>query len=131
MTTPIDVITDALREISVLAQNETASAFQGQQGLNDLKKMIANWELDGIGIGDVSTWILTTDIPLPENHIHPIVYNLAVRECSRYGKTPKQATVALAMNGFRQLEAAYGGLIDMTIDPAIRPRWRLPSGRPL
>jgi hypothetical protein len=129
MSTAIDVITRSLREIGVLAQNQSATAFQGQQGLDDLKMMIASWELDGISMGDGSGLTSSaTELPYPENHTDAIMYNLAVRSAPKYGRAVKDATGTLAERGYRALQAAYGSLIDMEIDGALRGRRRLSGG---
>lgn len=129
MTTAIEIINDALREISVLAQNQTATNQQAVQALDQLNKLISRWELDGISIG-VLNLDLTTTIPLPDNHIDVLVMNLAVKLCASYGKIPKPTTKEDADGGYTALQAAYGNPIDMTIDAAIRiPRY-FPTGRP-
>jgi hypothetical protein len=129
MSTAIEVINRSLREIGVLAQNESANAFRTQQGLDDLRGMIASWELDGISMGD-GTGITssTTELPYPENHTDAIMYNLAVRSAPKYGRQVKDTTGTLAERGYRALQAAYGSLIDMEIDGALRSRRRTSGG---
>jgi P22 tail accessory factor len=123
MSTAIEVINRSLREIGVLAQNQTATAFQGQQALADLKAMIASWELDGITMGDGSNLTsTTTELPYPENHTDAIMYNLAVRMAPKFGRQLKETTVFLARKGYTALQATYGSLIDMEIDGALKTR---------
>lgn len=129
MSTAMDVITRSLREIGVLAQNQTPTAYQGQQGLADLSAMIAAWELDGISMGDGSNLTSTAvELPYPENHTDAIMYNLAVRSAPKYGRTPKDTTGTLAERGYRALQAAYGSVIDMEVDGALRSRRRTSGG---
>lgn len=123
MTTALEVITDAYLDLGVLADGETASAEQGAFGLRKLNQMTAAWELDGIAIG-ASNWSLTTDIPLPANHIQAIIANLAMRLAPSFGlgAVVSPQTAKLADDGYRALQAAYGDPLDMTVDPLISGR---------
>jgi hypothetical protein len=129
MTTPLEVITEALREITVLARNQSPNAQQGVQGLARLNSMVADWELHAISVGSPN-WTLSQTIPLPANHIDALMFNLALRLAPSYGKVPNPVTVEGATRGERALQAAYGDPIDMTIDSGfMNPNSRFPSGR--
>ena len=129
MTTALDIIKGALRDISVLAAGESPTAEESQDSLEALNLMIAAWELDGIAIG-AQEWALSDVIQLPANHILAIRRNLAVRLAPEFGAAVSNITVQEAGDGYRSLQTAYGEPLDMDVDNAIRARRRYPSGRP-
>ena len=45
MATNSEIITDALREINVISEVDSASAEQGSTGLTKLNRMIALWRV--------------------------------------------------------------------------------------
>lgn len=123
MTTALDIIKASLREIGILASSESPESDDAQDALSKLNRMVAAWELDGIAIG-AQTWVLTSTIPLPENHIQSLICNLATRLAPDYGAVAvlSPVTQKLAADGYRALQAAYGDPIDMSIDSALRRR---------
>lgn len=127
MTTSLDVIKGAMKDIGAIQSGEAPTSEEANDALDTMKQMIAMWELEGIAIG-VQDLTLSGTINLPENHIYALRANLAVRLCPEYGLQPNPITVQLASDGYTALQGAYGEPNDMTIDGAIRRRWYWPSG---
>jgi hypothetical protein len=51
MATNLAIITDALRLLGVIAENETPSAEQGQHALDRMTRMLESWVEDGVDLG--------------------------------------------------------------------------------
>lgn len=65
MTTNVEIITDALRLLGVVAETQTASAEQGDVGLRRLNQMIEAWTEDGIELGWFAQSSTVDTAPLP------------------------------------------------------------------
>lgn len=119
-----------MRDIGVLAAGESPSADDSTDILRKLNRMVASWELEGLAIYG-SEWTLATTIPLPDNHILAISYNLAVHIAPMFEKQVSSIVVQGAQDGYLALQSAYGEPIDMDTDTALTGRnyRRYPSGR--
>lgn len=80
-----DLISDALREISVLDETETASAEQGATGLRKMNQLMADWEESGIKLGYFSQTTLSDTCPIPLYAESGVITNLAIKLASSYG----------------------------------------------
>lgn len=125
--TALEMIRQAMLETGIIAQNESIAATDANDALKILKGMLAQWELEGIAIGQADLE-LTTVLPWPENHDRPVMTNFAVRLCPSYGAEPSGITLQDAADGYRVLQGAYGEPHDMDVDPYLWRR-RFPSGR--
>lgn len=130
MTTVLDVIKGALKDIEVLASGESPTAEESTDVLEKLNQMVAGWELDSISIG-APTWTTATTIPLPENHVMAIRHNLAVNVAPMFGRQVSSIIAQGASDGYRSLQNAYGGPVEMDMDTALAPRSRFLTGRPV
>lgn len=95
MTTVLEIIDDALRELNVINEVQTASAEQGAYGLRRLNQMLEGWKEEDIEFG----WFKQTDTantaPVPDWAELGVTYALAVNIASKYGAS---ASIELAIN---------------------------------
>lgn len=128
MTTALDVVKGALKDIGVLAAGESPTADDSTDVLEKLNQMVASWELEGLPMYGTA-WTSATTVPLPDNHILAIRYSLAVHIAPMFEKQVSSIVVQGAQDGYLALQSAYGDPIEMDIDTALTPRSRYPSGR--
>ena len=84
--TVLDIIDDALREINVISEVDTASAEQGKFALRRLNQMMAMWrETKDLDLGYFSQPDTTGTMPTPEWANLGITLGLAVLIASKYG----------------------------------------------
>ena len=96
MATTLEVIEDALREINVLAENDTASPEQGEYGRRTLNRMMALWREDSIDLGYFSQPNTSNDCPIPEYSETAVIAGLAIVLAPKYGATVSNELVAVA-----------------------------------
>lgn len=88
MTTALKIIDDALREINVISEVDTASAEQGSFALRRLNQMMDLWkETKDIDIGYFAVAATTDTIPIPEWTELAVTLGLAIAIASKYGAT--------------------------------------------
>ena len=88
MSTLLDLIEDALREINVISEVGSASAEQGSYGLRKLNQMMAVWrETMDIDLGYFSQDSTAGTSPLPEWTELAVTSGLAVAMAPKYGAT--------------------------------------------
>lgn len=119
MATALDIINRAARLISVLAEGESLTAQQSEDGLTALNDMVASWEHKGVAIG-APAWALNTTIPLPNNHLKALAYNLAVEIAPEYEKAVSELVMIGATEGLADLKKDYGMPQTMILDSAVR-----------
>lgn len=122
MATAGDIVNRALRLIGIVGIGRSATAEEMQEGLGELRDMLADWELQGVRLGALVgvDLAITTTIPLPASHRGALQRNLAVLLAPEYGRTVEPALAMKADEGFRALQAAYLQVPEMRIDPALR-----------
>jgi len=97
MSTVLEVIEDALREINVISEVGSASPEQGKFGLRRLNQMLALWrETMDIDLGYFSQSATTGTMPTPEWAELAIVTGLAVTMAPKYGATISQELAMVA-----------------------------------
>ena len=88
MTTVLQVIEGALRELNVIAETESASAEQGSYGLRRLNQMMNLWrETKDIDLGWFDQSLTSGDMPTPDWAELAIETGLAIAIASKYGAT--------------------------------------------
>jgi len=65
MSTNIQVVSDALRLIGVIAETQPASAEQGENALRKLNQLMETWAVDGVEIGYFAQTSTTATCPIP------------------------------------------------------------------
>ena len=96
MTTNLTIIEDALRDINVISEIDSASAEQGKFCLRRLNQMMEASKEDDIDIGWFSQASTTDTIPIPDWAELGVTASLAIVCASNYGATVSAETVAVA-----------------------------------
>jgi len=105
MPTVLEVIDDALREINVISEVDTASAEQGAYALRKLNQMMNLWkETKDIDLGYFSQPNTTGTMPTPEWANLAITLGLAIACASKYGATVSQELVTTASSAIGSVQ---------------------------
>jgi hypothetical protein len=100
------IITDALSEILVQADEQPVQAVEMQAGIRYMNRMLAEWDANGIALGYTIITNPADPVTVPAGAVEGIVMNLAVRLASRFDEpiTPTLAASAKAgMDAVRKL----------------------------
>jgi len=103
MTTNVEIITDALREINVIHELETPSAEQGKYSMRRLNLMIEAWTEDGIDLGYFPQTDTTATIQIPAWAEAGVIAKLAIRLAPHYGATVSQELIDDAETGYSMI----------------------------
>ena len=105
MTTTIDLIGDALRDINVISEVDTPSDEQGSYALRKLNQMMAVWgenDIDNLG------WFPQDDtdgtIPIPDYAELAVQTNLAIACAPKYGASVSIELAAVASSSYDTLQ---------------------------
>jgi hypothetical protein len=96
----VDLVTDALRELGVLTEIQTASAEQGEHALRKLNQMMAEWHDSGIDLGYFDQTVLSDACPIPQYAENGVMTHLAARLAANYGQTVSTELAASLMAGY-------------------------------
>ena len=96
MTTNLTVIEDALRDINVIAEIDSASAEQGEFCLRRLNQMMEVWKENSKDIGYFAQTSTTDTIPIPDWAELGVTATLAIAIAPTYGATVSQELIAIA-----------------------------------
>lgn len=105
MATNAEFLSDALRLIGVLPENQPATAEQAENARRMLDDMMADWQAQEIDIGWTPIDDLTAECDISPSDRQAVKYNLAVR---LYGIYPtanglRPDVVAIAQAGYDRL----------------------------
>jgi hypothetical protein len=101
MTTNLVLIEDALRDINVISEIESASAEQGAYGLRKLNQMMEAWKENDIDFGWFAQTSTVDTAPVPDWAEVGVTASLSIVLAPQYGASisPDLAAVApVAMN---------------------------------
>lgn len=115
------VIYKSLRWIQVTAAEETPTAAQAQDALEDFNEMMHSLKREGIAL-DWRTLALDDALPLPDEDIRGFTAMLSIELAPGYGKEVDPAIAVIAERQRAMLQAAYKGLPQMAFDPSLQPR---------
>ena len=107
MSTNLDIISRALREINVIAENQSASSEQGSQCLVKLNNMLEMWKEVGIDFGWYEQLTTAGTAPIPDYAELPVVGSLAIICASQYGASVSMETAAVADRGYSMLLSKF------------------------
>lgn len=127
MTTVAKLVRNALMRIRVIDAVQPVKPEDMSDAIEALNAMMARWEADGIALGWSPVSNPSDDVPIPDEAIEPVWYNLALRMRANYGGDIEADVAALAEDGLRRLQA------DVTSRDAARLNYDLPiaeSARP-
>ncbi len=99
MATASDIVSRALRLLTVLDPHEAAEAEDFETGVMALNAMCVRWEANGIAIGWSSVANPADDLPSPPEADEALAYNLAVRLRPEYNVQIAPDVIAIAREG--------------------------------
>lgn len=98
MSTNLEIIEDALRDINVLSEVDNASAEQGAYALRKLNQMMELWKEQSIDVGWYAQTATTDDIPVPDWMEGAVTAGLAIACAPKYGATVSRELGVIADN---------------------------------
>lgn len=103
MTAAIELITDSLRLVNVIDQNDAPTAEMGESALRMLNQLMRDWEEDGIRLG----WVTVTDqddtLALEEKDERAVTFNFAIESAGYYGIEPPARVAEIAAMSYERL----------------------------
>jgi len=96
LTANLTIIDDALREINVISEIDSASAEQGSFCLRRLNQMMEVWREDGADIGYFAQSTTTDTIPIPDWAELGVTAALAIAIAPTYSASVSPELVATA-----------------------------------
>jgi hypothetical protein len=101
MSTNLEIIEDALRDINVISEIESASAEQGKYALRKFNQLMEVWREQDVEFGWFPQISTTADSPVPDWAELGITNALSVVIAPKYGATisPELAAVAQSAIG--------------------------------
>lgn len=123
MKTCIEMITDSLRLVNVIDGNQSPDAEQGVAGLRSLNEMMSDWAADGIRLGWYPVTDISSNVPLQDEDLRGVTFNLAVELATQYGIEPHPRVTDIAATTFARLakRALQYFEADMTMLPLAEP----------
>src|SRR5688572_8712130 len=82
-----ELIRRALLLAQVVAEGIPLSAEQASDGLSSLNEMLADWKESGIDLGYYPQTSVSADLPLYDDAVRAVRYNLAVSLAAEYERT--------------------------------------------
>lgn len=99
----IDLIARCMRLLRVIDADEAPEAKQAEDALLALNAMLRRWEADGISLGwnDISQ--VSDEIPVPDEALEAVTFNLAIKLRPEYGVSLDADVVETARAGLASL----------------------------
>lgn len=120
MATALDIITGALRHLSLVAANEQPSAEENEHGLAALNDMCNGWKADNIYTGFSTIEDMTDDFILEDEHIGAVKAMLAEWIAADYGAAVPAEVSKRAYMGKMKLKHDYRSLDALRVDAALQ-----------
>lgn len=105
MTTNISVIEDALRDINVISEVDSASPEQGAYALRKLNQMMELWREEDIEVGWFAQTSTADTIPIPDWMEAAVTAGLAIVLAPKYGATVSPELGIIADNSISKVKA--------------------------
>ena len=96
MTTNLVIIEDALRDIGVISEIDSASSEQGSYCLRKLNQFMEAWKENSIDLGWFAQSSTTDTIPIPDWAELGVTATLSIVVAPNYGATVSQELIAVA-----------------------------------
>lgn len=106
MATNLDVITTAYRLANIINEREVLNATKSATGLELLNDMMSDWEQDGIELGYFPQTSLAGTIPIEDDDLRGVKYNLARGVAGFNGVDTPPETMRIAELTMARLEKA-------------------------
>lgn len=96
MTTNLVIIEDALRDINVISEIDTASAEQGAYALRKLNQLMEVWKEQDVDFGWFAQDSTAATIPVPDWAELGVTAALSIAIAPKYGATVSQELIVIA-----------------------------------
>jgi hypothetical protein len=103
----LDIITESLCDIGVIAENGTPSAEQGSIAVTKLNDLMSSLEEDGIDFGWAQISSTGDAVVIPPAHRATIKALLSVRIAPMYGAEVPPVVAAVAARGYERLSNQF------------------------
>lgn len=97
------VVARALRLLGVKDFNESINADEMQVGIDVLNQMLTRWESDGIALGFYPVSTVSQYLPVPNEALEAVQFNLALILAPEYGVAPSEVVVRTSQDGYAAL----------------------------
>ena len=114
MTTLVQIVGDALRELNVIPEGVEPDGDQGKHGLRRLNQMLEMWTEDGVELGHFKQSSTTADITIPEWAELGVIMMLAIQLAPHYGASISPELIDSA-------DRAYGTLLRKSVVEKTQP----------
>lgn len=121
MTTARELVYAALRKLQITSAGEVPEAVDFVDSLAGFNFMMHGVKLEGINL-DWRTLAADDVVPLPDEHILPFIYLLAIHLAPDFGREVDPAVATNAQNGRMFLQSFYTDVPDQTFDSALTSR---------
>ncbi len=111
----LKLIARALRIIRVLDADEAPESKAAEDALEVLNQMLIRWEADGISLGWSPLNDVSDELPLPQESLEAVAYNLASQLAIEYGVATDGKVEAMASNGYKALLRDVFASTDFTL----------------
>jgi len=101
--TNIQLIDDALREINVISEVDSASSDQGAIALRRLNQMMEMWREDGIDLGYYPQADTTATCPIPDWAELAVTTGLAVNVAPRFGASASAELIGVGSSAYNTM----------------------------
>lgn len=125
MATNLETIERALRLLGVVDSEEELTGPRADDGLKALNEMLTRWEANNIPLGFTTQTSTAATLPVPDEALSAVAYNLAVELAPEYQVMPSQVVGDRAAAGYRALlnDAFTVTPNDVSNMPGSRGRW--------
>ncbi len=104
MTTNLQIIEDALRDINVISEVDNASPEQGKYCLRRLNQMMDVWREESKDVGYFSQTDTNADCPIPDWSKLGVTTTLAVAIAPKFGASVSGELVAVGSSAMELIE---------------------------
>ena len=127
MATNLETIERALRLLGVVDSEEELTGPRADDALKAMNEMLTRWEANNIPLGFTTQTSTAATIPVPDEALSAVAYNLAVVLSPEYQVMPSQVVAGLAEASYRALlnDAFNVTPNDMSHAPGARGRWNI------
>ena len=116
MATAGQVITDALQELNVQADEQSIQSTDMQAGIRYLNRMMFEWDATGLPLGFTMITNPADIVTVPDGALSGIIANLATRLSSQFDVAIPIELAASAKSGMEAIE-----FIAVTVNPVPKP----------
>jgi len=119
MATARDVISGALKRLQVLAAGETAASEDASDALWVFNRMLSGLKHEGVDLNITADLALNDTVPVNLEDLEAVEAILTAKLADSYEKSLSPVQALLADDGVKVLQAAYGSLPVLSVDPAL------------